>query len=93
MAYAAHTCNSLLIKGDINTNMDIDTEADRIRMCDVLTMYDLAHDCVPTHRSGHTLDLIITRCNREPLLSNPVADYMVSAHMYVRYQVSMCFRR
>ena len=61
--------------------MDIDTDADTIRMCDVLNMYDLTkHVSVLTYRSGHTLDIIITRCNRELLLSNHVADYMVSDH-------------
>ena len=58
-------------------------------MYDVLTIYDLTF-CVPTHRSDHTLDLIITRCNHELLLSNPVADYMVPDHMFVvSYQVNM----
>ena len=60
--------------------MDID--ADTIRMCDVLSMYDLTqHVSVPTHISGHILHLIITRCNHELLLSNPVADYIVSDHV------------
>ena len=45
--------------------------------------------CVRTHQSGHTLDLIITRCNHELLLSNTVVDYMVSDHMFVCYQVNM----
>ncbi len=71
--------------------MDIDIDADAIRMCDVLSMYDLKqHVRVATHRSGHTLDLIISRRNRE-LLSYLVADYMVSDHMFVRYQVNMYY--
>ena len=70
--------------------MDIDTDADAIRMCEVLSMYDRTqHVTVPTHISGHTLDLIITRYNRELLLSYPVADYMVSDHMFVCYRVNM----
>ena len=70
--------------------MDIDTDVDAIRMCDVLSMYDLTqHVTVPTHISGHTLDLIITRYNRELLLSYPVSDYMVSDHMFVCYRVNM----
>ena len=67
-----------------------ETDTDGIRMFDVLTMYDLTQHCfVPILRSGHTLDLIITRCNHEVLLSNPVADYIVSDHMFARYQVNM----
>ena len=77
-----------MIVGDFNIHLDID--ADTIRMCDVLSMHDLIqHVNVPTHRSGHTLVIIITRCNRELLLSSPVADYMVSDHMFVRYRVNM----
>ena len=69
---------------------DIDADTDRIRMCDVLIVYDLTqHVCVSTHQSGYSLDLIISRCNNEVLLSNPVADYMVSDHMFVHYQVNI----
>ena len=59
-------------------------------MCDVLSMYGLTqHVRVATHRSGHTLDLIMTRCNHELLFNKPVADYKVSDYMFVRYQVNM----
>ena len=76
-----------MIVGDFNVHRDIDI--DMIRMCDVLSMYDLMHVSVPTHRFGHTPDLNITRCNHELLLSNPVADYMVLDHMFVHYRVNM----
>ena len=70
--------------------MDVDIDADTIRMCDILSMYDLTqHVSVPMHRSGHTLDLIITRYNRALLLSNPAADCMVSNHMFVLYRVNI----
>ena len=70
--------------------MDNDIDADTIRMCDLLSMYDLTqHISAPMHRSSHTLDLIISRCNRELLFSNHVADYMVSDHMFVCYLVNM----
>ena len=39
LSNAVQTCNSFLITGDFNVHMDIDT--DRIRMCEVLTVYDL----------------------------------------------------
>ena len=87
LSHAVQTPHSLLIAGDFNIHMDIDTDADAIRMCDVLSMYDLTqHVTVPTHISGYTLDLNITTYNRELLLSYPVADYMVSDHMAVCYK-------
>ena len=90
LSNAVQTCNLFLITGDFNVHMDIDTDTDRIRMCEVLTVYDLTqHVCVPTHQFGNSLDLIISRCNNELLLSNPVADYMVSDHMFACYQVNM----
>ena len=44
---------------------------------------------MPTHVSGHTLDLIIIRHNSELLLSRPTADYIVSDHMLVLYRVNL----
>ena len=72
LSHAVQTPHSLLIAGDFNIHMDIDTDADAIRMCDVLSMYNLTqHVTVPTHISGHTLDLIITRYNRNFCLVTP----------------------
>ena len=53
-------------------------------------MYDLTqHVAVATHISGHTLDLSITRCNHELVLSDPGADYMVSDHTFVCSQIKL----
>ena len=41
------------------------------------------HVDVPTHKSGHTLDLIITRCVDSLLSTNPVADCLFSDHFTV----------
>ena len=72
LSHAVQTPHSLLIAGDFNIHMDINTDADAIRMCDVLSMYDLTqHVTVPTHISGHILDLIITRYNRNFCLVTP----------------------
>ena len=40
------------------------------------------HVDVPTHKSGHTLDLIITR-RADSLLTDPMADYLFSDHFLV----------
>ena len=90
LTHAAHTPRSLLIVCDFNIHMDIDTDADTIRMCDILSMCDLTqHVSVPMHRSGHTLDLLITRSNRELLLNNSV----VSDHMFVLSEHAQTFLR
>ena len=41
------------------------------------------HVDVPTHKSGHTLDLIITRCVDSLLSTNLVADCLFSDHFTV----------
>ena len=90
LSHAVQTCNALLIAGDFNIHMNVNGDVDKIRMCDLLNMYDLTqHVAVPTHISGHTLDLIITRCNHELVLSDPVADYMVSDHTFVCCQIKL----
>ena len=38
---------------------------------------------VPTHKSSHTLDLIITRRTDSMLSTNPMADYLFSDHFTV----------
>ena len=41
------------------------------------------HVDVPTHKSGHTLDLIITRRADSLLSTDPMADYLFSGHYTV----------
>ena len=90
LSHAVQTCNALLIAGDFNIHMNVNGDVDKIRMCDLLNMYDLTqHVAVPTHISGHTLDLITTRCNHELVLRDPGADYMVSDHTFVCCQIKL----
>ena len=51
---------------------------------DVLTSIGLKqHVTVPTHISGHTLDLLITRDHDPVICSAPVADRYLSDHASV----------
>lgn len=87
---AVESPNLLLITGDFNIHVNDDNNPDHIRLRDLFSMYDLVqHVHVPTHKSGNTLDLIVTRANDELLLSNPVADYMISDHMFVCTDVNI----
>ena len=52
----------LLVVGDMNIYVDVPDDADAITFLDLLECMGLIqHVITPTHRSGHTLDLIITR--------------------------------
>ena len=52
----------LLIVGDMNIHVDVPDDADGIKFLDLLECMGLTqHVIIPTHRSGHSLDFIITR--------------------------------
>ena len=54
----------LLIEGDFNIHVDIPGNEDCVCLKEVLESMGLqqhVHVNEPTHKSGHTLDLIITR--------------------------------
>ena len=47
------------------------------------------HVSVPTHISGHTLDLIITRNSDQLLVSSPWTDYLFSDHLPVHCNIQV----
>ncbi len=54
-------CENLLITGDFNFHVDVPTDQDAGKFCDLLRSADLhQHVDGPTHIGGHTLDLVIT---------------------------------
>ena len=60
----------LLLNGDFNFHMDVNNDTDANNFKDLLESAGLAqHVKGPTHRSGHTLDLIIDRQNDTALSS------------------------
>ena len=65
------TPEPLLITGDINIHVDVPDDPDAIKFLDLLDFLGLAqHVKTPTHRCGHTLDLIITR----EIGTTPISD-------------------
>ena len=71
----------LLITGDFNIHVDKlgDPDGDSFREL-LESMGFLQHVDKPTHQSGHTLDLIITRQCDSVLASVPITDYFLSDH-------------
>ena len=52
----------LLILGDFNIHYDKISDGNRWHLCKLLETHNLVqHVQGPTHQSGHTLDLVITR--------------------------------
>ena len=73
----------LLIFGDFNFHMDNKDDGDATRFGDLLDLFNLKqHVCVPTHKRGHILDLVITRNNSGALnLKNvTVMEQLISDH-------------
>ena len=65
-------------------------DADAIRLRGLLESTGLKqHVTVPTHISGHTLDLVITRFSDHLSISTPWTDYLFSDHIpvYSKLQV------
>ena len=74
----------LLITGDFNIHVNVPNDSDAARFLELLTSMGLEqHVDKPTHISGHTLDLIITRCSDSLLYAKPIADYLFSDHITV----------
>lgn len=80
----------LLIVGDFNIHVDCPDNQDATKLLELLESFSLTqHVQVPTHTSGHTLDLIITRQTDNIVVSNPRVDRMFSDHMPVFCELDM----
>ena len=74
----------LLITGDFNIHVDDPRYTDCVCFLGLLESMGLQqHVDVPTHKSDHILDLIITRCANSLLSTNPIADCLFSDHFTV----------
>ena len=73
------TSTPLLITGDFNFHVDVNHDQNARRFLDLLDTFNLKqHISTPTHRSGHTLDLIITRENDKIASNFIVYDPVIS---------------
>ena len=81
LEHLATASGKLIMLGDFNFCVDDTDNASAMKFLDILNCFNLAqHMTVPTHKDGHTFDLIITR-NDEDLISNiDVHDPLISDH-------------
>ena len=74
----------LLITGDFNFHVDCPIEADTKKFADLMNTFGLIqHVHVPTHSSGHTFYLIITRSINDVTITSPLATFALSDHFFV----------
>ena len=81
---------SLLIAGDFN--LQVDNSSDKASQ-DFLALIDSfnlkQHVCSPTHRAGHTLDLLITRVDDHLVTSISTHDATLSDHFVFNCNLSI----
>ena len=84
-------CNELLlICGVSNIHMDVPSDADTIRLKDLLNSMGLVQYVKPpTHIHGHTLDLIITRQADDIVDGEPLPERYFSDHAAVICKLSV----
>ena len=83
LIYTSH--NKIIIAGDFNIRFDMMSNPETCRFSDILATFDLfQHIHHPTHLTGHTLDLVITKCsNSDSIYSADVFSDAPSDHSYI----------
>ncbi len=80
----------IIISGDFNIHVDVPADPDTVKFLSLLECMGLEnHVFIPTHESGHALDLFITRKGCDFSLGVPVADYYISDHSFVTCDISV----
>ena len=82
----------LLIIGDFNFHMDDTADRYAAQFGSLLELFNLKqHVTVPTHRSGHILDLVISRKDAEALKVNGlvVMEQLISDHKAICFQLNL----
>jgi exonuclease III len=73
----------LIIAGDFNIHMDDLAHVDTCRFSELLETFGLVqHVNFATHRSGHWLDLIITRSSNDVMVASPRPSLFLSDHCF-----------
>ena len=77
------SCKNLIVIGDFNFHVDIPDDNDAKKLLDIINTANLKqHVTDPTHVSGHTLDLVITRVS-DNLVDHVQAQHFISDHAAV----------
>ena len=79
----------IIIVGDFNFHMDNETDRDAVCFRDLLFRWDLQqHVKFPTHISGHTLDLVITRNCDNTILHGLKQGDLISDHNMITFLIN-----
>ena len=82
--------NRLIIGGDFNIHMEDKENASVEKLTDMLDSMNMQnHVNIPTHVSGHVLDLLITRNSEQLFIGQPERRYFISDHAFIRFKTIM----
>ena len=82
--------NRLIIGGDFNIHMEDKENASVEELTDMLDSMNMQnHANIPTHVSGHVLDLLITRNSEQLFIGQPERRYFISDHAFIRFKTIM----
>ena len=71
----------LLVTSDFDIHVNVVGDPDRAKFLELIETVGLQqHVITPTHETGHTLDLIISRQCENLVKTTPVSDYHISDH-------------
>ena len=86
------TSGPLIVMGDLNFHVDDASNVDASRFSESVNSVGMVmHVRGPTHKKGHTLDIVLTRSADEHLIRNvTVADMGLSDHYAVSYILNIC---
>ena len=90
LANLSITSGELFILGDFNLHVDKPSDPDASQFFSLLYAFGLTQyvrESTQTH--GHTLDLVITRCNETTLFDTSVTDLEISDHYAIVLKISL----
>jgi len=77
----------IVILGDFNVHMDLTSDHEAVQLSSLLESFGMAqHVSGPTHKEGHTLDLVVTRVD-DDLLQNCQTGSFISDHNAVNFSL------
>ena len=78
----------VILAGDVNIHMETNDLYAR-QMRDILDMFNMVqHITVPTHKMGHTLDIVVTFTNNLIVTDIDVSEYDLSHHFLIDFKIT-----
>ena len=78
-----------IIAGDINIHCDVSDDPHTIQFNELLSAFNLKQSIdVPTHRKGHTLDVVVTHTEETDISDIAVNDISLSDHFLLSFNIN-----